>query len=144
MPSELRAAAPGPARKHQRDHPEEEAIDVVKGRPGPGRRRLDDGLERRRAARGAHAHGWDRPGRRYRTGQLHLALIVRLAGEFQGYARDLHDQAVPDDPADSGFPDEATTTAWHERGEWLAKRLAAVLRVRTEFRTARGYSVFGG
>lgn len=54
-------------------------------------------------------------------------------------------QAVydPDDPADSGFPDEATTAAWHEWGERLAERLAATLRVRTEFHTARGDRVFG-
>lgn len=34
------------------------------------------------------------PGRRYRTEQLNLALILRLAGEFQGFARDLHNEAV--------------------------------------------------
>jgi hypothetical protein len=34
------------------------------------------------------------PGRRYRTEQLNLALIVRLAGEFQGFARDLHTEAI--------------------------------------------------
>jgi hypothetical protein len=50
--------------------------------------RLDELLE-------AHTRmGGTGPGRRYRTEQLNLALIVRLAGEFQGYARDLHDQAV--------------------------------------------------
>lgn len=48
------------------------------------------------------------------------------------------------DPESSGFPDEATTAAWHERGERLAERLAAALRVRTEFHTARGDRVFGG
>ncbi|WP_158846700.1 hypothetical protein [Saccharothrix deserti] len=55
-------------------------------------------------------------------------------------------QAVynPDDPMGSGFPDEATTAAWHERGERLAGRLASALRVRTEFHTARGELVFGG
>jgi hypothetical protein len=80
--------------------------------------------------------------------------VERLASDF-GVPADLvaaidawddEFQAVynPDDPADSGFPDEATTTAWHERGERLAKRLATVLRVRTEFHTARGDCVFGG
>ncbi|MEU4446484.1 hypothetical protein AB0K14_34545 [Actinosynnema sp. NPDC050801] len=44
------------------------------------------------------------------------------------------------DPESSGFPDEATTAAWHERGE----RLAAASRVRVEFRAARGDCVFGG
>ncbi|MBW4720608.1 hypothetical protein [Saccharothrix obliqua] len=50
----------------------------------------------------------------------------------------------PDDPMDSGFPDEATTAAWHERGGRLAERLAAVFPVRVEFHTARGDRVFGG
>ncbi|NUT48579.1 MAG: hypothetical protein HOV94_14920 [Saccharothrix sp.] len=48
------------------------------------------------------------------------------------------------DPESSGFPDEATTVAWHERGERLAERLAAALPVRVEFYTARGDRVFGG
>lgn len=34
------------------------------------------------------------PGRRWRTEQVNWALILRLAGEFQGFARDLHDEAV--------------------------------------------------
>jgi hypothetical protein len=33
-------------------------------------------------------------GRRWRTSQLNWALTLRLAGEFQGYARDLHSLAV--------------------------------------------------
>lgn len=33
-------------------------------------------------------------GKRFRTEQLNLALVLRLAGEFQGFARDLHDAAV--------------------------------------------------
>jgi hypothetical protein len=33
-------------------------------------------------------------GRRWRTEQLNWALTLRLAGEFQGYARELHDLAV--------------------------------------------------
>ncbi|MFC6093683.1 hypothetical protein [Saccharothrix lopnurensis] len=44
------------------------------------------------------------------------------------------------DSAGSGFPDEATTAAWHERGEWLA----GALRARTGFHTAREDRVFGG
>jgi len=78
----------------------------------------------------------------------------RLANDF-GVSADLvaaidawddEFQAVydPDDPMGSGFPDEATTTAWHERGERLAERLAATLPVRVEFHTARGDRVFGG
>ena len=34
------------------------------------------------------------PGRRWRTEQLNWALMLRLAAEFQGYARDLHDESV--------------------------------------------------
>jgi hypothetical protein len=34
------------------------------------------------------------PGRRWRTEQLNWALTLRLAGEFQGFARELHDVAV--------------------------------------------------
>lgn len=34
------------------------------------------------------------PGRQWRTGQINAALIVRVAVEFQGYSRDLHDEAV--------------------------------------------------
>ena len=33
-------------------------------------------------------------GRRWRTSQLNWALTLRIAGEFQGYARDLHTLAV--------------------------------------------------
>ena len=33
-------------------------------------------------------------GRRYATRQLNFALIVRLASEFQGFARDLHDETA--------------------------------------------------
>ena len=32
-------------------------------------------------------------GRRYRTGQINRALIVLLVAEFQGFCRDLHDEA---------------------------------------------------
>jgi hypothetical protein len=53
-------------------------------------------------------------------------------------------QAVydPNDPANSGFPDETTTAAWHERGERLAEQLAAALPIPVEFHTARGDRVF--
>jgi hypothetical protein len=43
----------------------------------------------------AHATiGGSGRGRRWRTSQLNWALTLRLAGEFQGYARDLHSLAV--------------------------------------------------
>jgi hypothetical protein len=38
--------------------------------------------------------GGSGPGRRWRTSQLNWSLTLRLAGEFQGYARDLHTLAV--------------------------------------------------
>ena len=34
--------------------------------------------------------GGTAPGRRWRTQQINWAIILRLAGEFQGFARDLH------------------------------------------------------
>lgn len=33
-------------------------------------------------------------GRQWRTGEINAAIIVRVAVEFQGYSRDLHDEAV--------------------------------------------------
>jgi hypothetical protein len=56
----------------------------------------------------AHAAvGGSGPGRRWLTEELNHALILRMAAEFQGYARDLHEEAgravaaalAPDDPA---------------------------------------------
>ncbi|WP_147455005.1 hypothetical protein [Saccharothrix australiensis] len=38
--------------------------------------------------------GGDGPGRRWKTEQLNWSLVMRIAGEFQGYCRDLHDQSV--------------------------------------------------
>jgi hypothetical protein len=38
--------------------------------------------------------GGSGPGRRWRTEQVNWALTLRLAGEFQGFARDLHDLAI--------------------------------------------------
>lgn len=40
-----------------------------------------------------HAVGGTGPGRRWRTEQINLALTLRLAVEFQGFSRDLHDLA---------------------------------------------------
>ncbi len=43
----------------------------------------------------AHARvGGTGQGRRWRTEQLNWALVLRVAGEFQGYCRDLHDEAA--------------------------------------------------
>ncbi len=42
------------------------------------------------------------PGRRWRTQQLNLALILRLAAEFQGYCRDLHDLAADEFATQAG------------------------------------------
>lgn len=43
----------------------------------------------------AHAAvGGNGPGRRVGTAQLNWSMALRLAGEFQGYARDLHDLGV--------------------------------------------------
>jgi hypothetical protein len=50
--------------------------------------RIDDLLS-------AHASiGGTGPGRRWRTEQLNWALILRVAAEFQGFSRALHDQGV--------------------------------------------------
>jgi hypothetical protein len=49
-------------------------------------------LDRLRAAH--KAVGGSGPGRRWVTAELNQALILRLAGEFQGFARDLHDEAT--------------------------------------------------
>jgi hypothetical protein len=44
--------------------------------------------------RAAHqALGGTGPGRRWVTDELNQALVLRLASEFQGFARDLHDEA---------------------------------------------------
>ncbi len=50
--------------------------------------------DRVRRLRAAHqALGGTGPGRRWVTDELNQALILRLASEFQGFARDLHDEA---------------------------------------------------
>jgi hypothetical protein len=50
-----------------------------------------DRIKRLRAAH--EAFGGTGPGRRWVTDELNHALILRLASEFQGFARDLHDEA---------------------------------------------------
>jgi hypothetical protein len=52
------------------------------------RQRLDELLAAHQTVGGAG------PGRRWRTRELNWALTLRLAGEFQGFARHLHDLAV--------------------------------------------------
>jgi hypothetical protein len=50
--------------------------------------------ERIKRLRAAHqALAGTAPGRRWVTEELNQALILRLASEFQGFARDLHDEA---------------------------------------------------
>ena len=46
------------------------------------------------------------PGRRWATGQLNASLVFRLASEFQGFARELHDEAA-DVFADRAAPENA-------------------------------------
>jgi len=49
--------------------------------------------QRIKRLRAAHeAFGGTGPGRRWVTDELNHALILRLASEFQGFARDLHDE----------------------------------------------------
>jgi hypothetical protein len=50
-----------------------------------------DRIKRLRAAH--EAFGGTGPGRRWVTEELNHALILRLASEFQGFARDLHDES---------------------------------------------------
>src|ERR1700733_1603010 len=55
------------------------------------------GARRARIDEWVSAHlsvGGSGPGRRWRTEQLNWSLTLRLAGEFQGFARDLHNEAV--------------------------------------------------
>jgi len=68
---------------------------------GERRKHLDDLLDAHKLV------GGPARGRRWRTAALNEALILRLAAEFQGFARDLHDQAsdvfalwiAPSDPS---------------------------------------------
>jgi hypothetical protein len=57
----------------------------------PGHLPAPTGVGRLRAAH--QALGGTGPGRRWVTDELNQALILRLASEFQGFARDLHDEA---------------------------------------------------
>src|SRR5690348_7507244 len=69
--------------------------------------------QRIKRLRAAHeAFGGTGPGRRWVTDELNHALILRLASEFQGFARDLHDECglfiarclAPGEPAVAGQP----------------------------------------
>lgn len=60
---------------------------------------LDDWLTKRQPRleqlREAHEKvGGKGAGRRWRTEQLNYALVMRIAGEFQGFCRDLHDETT--------------------------------------------------
>ncbi|MBJ7324826.1 MAG: hypothetical protein JHC70_21115 [Rhodococcus sp.] len=63
-------------------------------------KRIDELMEAHRTVGGS-----DR-GRRWKTQQLNWSMILRLASELQGYARDLHDLAVAEfvNGLASGFP----------------------------------------
>ncbi len=70
--------------------------------------------ERLDALLDAHLHiGGAAQGRRWRTAVHSEALLLRLAAEFQGFARDLHEQAcdvfaswvAPSNPAAERRPD---------------------------------------
>ncbi len=55
---------------------------------GVRRERLDKLVAAHRAVAGAG------PGRRWVTEEINHALLIRLASEFQGFCRDLHDESV--------------------------------------------------
>lgn len=60
---------------------------ALNGWTGERATRLDELLD-------AHARvGGDGPGRRWRTTQPNRSLVLLLAAEFQGFARDLHGEA---------------------------------------------------
>lgn len=62
-----------------------QALQVWQGRRAA---RLDNLVASHRAISGAT------PGRKWLTEELNHALILRLAAEFQGYCRNLHDEAI--------------------------------------------------
>jgi hypothetical protein len=77
-----------------------------------------------------------------------LPISQELAGELNAWADDYDATLVADDPASSGFPDVASETAFAERGDRLARRLAAELagRYRVEYhdvRTGRRETITG-
>lgn len=74
-----------------------------------------------------------RPGRRWVTTEVNHALIVRLAGEFQGFARDLHDEAI--DAFSIGLPPSQGTVvrAALQRGRRLDTGNASWSNVVSDF-----------
>ena len=56
-----------------------------------------------------------------------LPISRGLAGELSAWGDDYDATLVLDDPASSGFPDEAAAIAFAERGARLARHLAAEL-----------------
>jgi hypothetical protein len=63
-----------------------------------------------------------------------------IAAEIEAWDREFQDAYRPDDPAESGFDDEATMDGWVERGLRAARRLAVELGplVPVEVRTSLG------
>jgi hypothetical protein len=90
-----------------------------------------------------------RPGAdEYNVDPEKLAISQELADELNAWGDDYDATLVLDDPASSGFPDEAAENAFAERGAQLARRLAAELagRCRVEYhdiRTGRRETITG-
>jgi len=68
-----------------------------------------------------------------------LPISKELADDLNAWADDFDATLVLDDPASSGFPDEAAENAFAERGARLARRLATELsgRYRVEYHNIR-------
>jgi hypothetical protein len=81
-----------------------------------------------------------RPGTdEYNVDPVELPISKELADELNAWGDDFDATLVLDDPASSGFPDEASTVAFVERGARLARRLAVELadRYRVEYHDIR-------
>ncbi|GAA2564711.1 hypothetical protein GCM10010435_41430 [Winogradskya consettensis] len=68
-----------------------------------------------------------------------LPISAELAEELNTWGDDYDATLVIDDPASSGFPDDASENAFAERGAQLARRLARELagRYRVEYHDIR-------
>ena len=90
-----------------------------------------------------------RPGAdEYNVDPAQLPISRDLAAELNAWGDDFDATLVLDDPASSGFPDQASEDAFAERGAQLARRLAAEVagRYRVEYhdiRTGRRETVAG-
>jgi hypothetical protein len=73
-----------------------------------------------------------------------FGLPANLVSAIDAWDAEFQAAYDPDDPAGSGFPDQATSVRWQVQGERLAERLAEMLGIPVEFHTARGDRVFGG